>query len=130
MSLEVARDTIRSRAACVFYVDPNFACGTNNLRRRLVIYVNILLTVNDENDVEEIRGLLSEQGRLSREEPGCARFEVYHSESDPKMFLLCERWESQEAIDLHREARAYQEIYKPKVLPRVERVPIVSSLVE
>ena len=95
-----------------------------------MIYANILLTVRDENDIDEIRGLLSEQGRLSRAEPGCLRFEVYHSQADPRVFLLCERWESTQALDIHRTARAYQEIYKPKVLPRVDRVPHPSSIVE
>jgi quinol monooxygenase YgiN len=95
-----------------------------------MIYANIFLTVKDEKDVDEIARLLAEQGRLSRAEPGCLRFEVYHSQADPRVFLLCERWESPQALDDHRNARAYQEIYKPKVLPRVERVPHPSTLVE
>jgi len=95
-----------------------------------MIYGNILLTVNDENDVPEIRELLKEQGRLSREEPGCERFEVYHSQSDPKTFLLIERWASQEALDEHRKAKAYTEIYQPKVIPKVTRTPHMSDLVE
>jgi quinol monooxygenase YgiN len=95
-----------------------------------MIYANIFLTVRDEQKVEEIRGLLAEQGRLSRAEPGCLRFEVYHSQNDPKVFLLCERWESAEALDVHRTARAYKEIYQPKVLPFVDRVPHPSTLVE
>lgn len=95
-----------------------------------MIYVNIVLTVKDAGDVKEIRGLLGEQGRLSRAEPGCRRFEVYHSQNDPKVFLLSEHWESQEALDMHRKAKAYTEIYQPKVLPRVERTPHPSVLVE
>jgi quinol monooxygenase YgiN len=90
----------------------------------------IVLTVNEEADVAEVRGLLAEQGRLSRQEPGCRRFEVYHSQSDPKVFVLCEWWDSQETLDVHRTARAYTEIYQPKVLPRVSRVPHISTLVE
>lgn len=95
-----------------------------------MIYANILLTVNDPADIGKVQSLLSEQGRLSRGEPGCERFEVYHSESDPSTFLLIERWSDQAALDRHREARAYQTIYKPQVLPLVDRVPHVSSLVE
>ena len=91
---------------------------------------NIILTVRDESQIEEVRDLLAEQGRLSREEPGCLRFEVYHSQSEPKVFMLIERWESDEALDAHRQAKAYQEIYKPQVLPRADRVPHVSILVE
>lgn len=95
-----------------------------------MICLNIILTVRDENDVAEVRALLAEQGRLSRAEPGCLRFEVYHSEADPTVFILNERWESPEALDAHRRAKAFKEIYEPKVLPRVERAPHPSLLVE
>jgi quinol monooxygenase YgiN len=92
--------------------------------------LNVMLTVKDENDIDEIRGLLAQAAALSRDEPGCLRFEVYHSQSDPLQFLLCERWESEDAWKQHREERAVREIYQPKVLPKVERVPHVSTLVE
>jgi quinol monooxygenase YgiN len=95
-----------------------------------MICLNVILTVKNANDVDEIRGLLAEQGKLSRQEPGCLRFEVYHSTSDPKVFLLNERWESQAALDVHRTAKAYTEIYQPKVIPRVDRVPHPAELVQ
>jgi quinol monooxygenase YgiN len=95
-----------------------------------MIYTNIILTVTDAADVDEIQELLREQGRLSRAEPGCLRFEVYHSQADPQTFILVERWESQQALDVHRTARAYTEIYVPQVLPKATRVPHVSQLVE
>ena len=95
-----------------------------------MIYINVVLTVKDAADVAEIQSLLSEQGRLSRDEPGCHRFEVYHSQSDPKVFLLNEHWADQAAIDAHRKATAYTTIYQPKVLPKVERVPHPSDLVK
>jgi len=95
-----------------------------------MIYANIWLTVKDAKDVAEIRELLREQGRLSRAEPGCLRFEVYHSTVDEIRFLLVERWESSAALDLHRKAKAYTEIYQPKVLPKVERQGHVSTIIE
>ncbi len=88
-----------------------------------MIYANIWLTVKDPASVEQVRTLLSEQARLSREEPGCARFEVYHSQNDAARFLLVERWDSQEALDVHRTAHAYTTIYQPQVLPLVNREP-------
>ncbi len=91
---------------------------------------NIILTVTNESDVDDVRELLAEQGRLSRAEPGCLRFEVYHSQKDPQLFVLVERWESQEALDLHRTAKAYTEIYQPKVLTKAERVAHPSDLIE
>ena len=95
-----------------------------------MIHLFILLTVNDESDIDTVGDLLAEQGRLSRAEPGCARFDVYHSSSDARVFILNEQWESQEALDHHRTAKAYTEIYKPQVLPLVERVPHPAALVE
>lgn len=95
-----------------------------------MICINVHLTVRDESDVETIRNLLAEQARLSRQEPGCLRFEVYHSQADPRVFLLNEHWESSEALDVHRRATAFKTIYEPQVLPRVERVPHPSVLVE
>lgn len=95
-----------------------------------MIYANILLQVKDPQDIPEIRELLREQGRLSRAEPGCARFEVYQSTVDETRFFLIERWESPEALDLHRKAKAYTEIYQPKVLPKVERQGHVSTPIE
>ena len=94
-----------------------------------MIYANIILTVKQEfaADIDDIGRLLAQAGRLSRQEPGCERFEVYHSQSDPRVFLLCERWESQQALDAHRLAEAYTEIYQPKVRPPVERVTPAST---
>jgi quinol monooxygenase YgiN len=95
-----------------------------------VFCVNILLTVNDPADVGEISGLLAQAARLSRAEPGCLRFEVYHSQSDDRVFILCERWESKAAWETHRSAEAYKTIYHPRVLPKVDRVPHISTLVD
>ena len=95
-----------------------------------MICLNIILQVKSADDVEKVKGLLAEQGRLSRVEPGCLRFEVYHSSHDPTTFILNERWESQAALDAHRLAKAYTTIYAPQVLPLVNRTPHPSVLVE
>lgn len=85
--------------------------------------LNVVLTLKNAADAEEIEGLLTEACRLSREEPGCLRFDVYHSEADPATFVLVEHWASEQAWQDHREEKAFREIYEPQVLPRVERVP-------
>lgn len=95
-----------------------------------MIRVNILLTVKNAADVEKVRGLLSQQGSLSRAEPGCVRFEVYQSTNDSKFFVLNEWWSDQAALDEHRKATAYTTIYAPQVLPLVDRVPHPCVLVE
>jgi quinol monooxygenase YgiN len=85
--------------------------------------LNVVLTVKDESRIDEVAGYLAKAGRLSRAEPGCLSFEVCHSQSEPRVFLLCERWESEQALDDHRRREAYTTIYHPRVLPLVDRVP-------
>lgn len=92
--------------------------------------LNVWLTVKDSAHIETVKTLLAEQVKLSRAEPGCRRFEVYHSQADPRKFLLIERWGEKSDWEVHRTARAVTEIYVPKVLPLVEREPHVSTLVE
>jgi quinol monooxygenase YgiN len=86
-----------------------------------MLIMHIRLTVNDAADVDLVRGLLTEQARLSRLEPGCILFDAFQSNNDPKRFMLHERWESQAALDEHRKATAYTTIYAPQVLPKVTR---------
>jgi quinol monooxygenase YgiN len=86
-----------------------------------MLYLNILLTVKEKENVSQVRDLLTEAGRLSRQEPGCFRFEVYQSQNDETKFMLSEHWQDQAAIDVHRTAQAYSTIYKPRVLPLVIR---------
>jgi quinol monooxygenase YgiN len=94
-----------------------------------MIYLNVLLTVKDPATIEQVRELLTEQARLSRQEPGCLRFEVYQSQNDPTRFFLNEHWESPAAVDAHRKAHAYTTVYQPQVLPLVDREGHPSNLV-
>jgi len=95
-----------------------------------MLYMNIWLTVKNVSDVQKVRALLSQHGRLSKAEPGCRRFEVYHSKNDATRFLICEHWASQAELDEHRKAEGYTTIYQPQVLPLVDREPHPSNLVE
>ena len=92
--------------------------------------INVFLSVKDSDDVDTIRGLLAECGRQSRAEPGCVAFDVCHVQDSPETFILCERWESEQAWMDHKERQAVQEIYLPKVLPLVERTPYICGIVE
>jgi quinol monooxygenase YgiN len=94
-----------------------------------MLYLNVWLTVKDPANTQKVLELLAEQAHLSRKEPGCVRFEVYHSNNDPTKFLLHERWDSQEHLDVHRTAHAYTTVYQPQVLPLVNREPHPSALV-
>ena len=95
-----------------------------------MICLNVILTVKNEADIPKVRELMVQQREMTLQEPGCIRFEVYHSESDPKIFILNERWESEEALDVHRNADACTTIYFPHVVPLCDRVPHPSKLIE
>jgi quinol monooxygenase YgiN len=95
-----------------------------------MIRLNILLTAKEPESADKIKALLTEAARLSRAEPGCVRFEAYQSQNDPARFVLNEWWESQQALDVHRTAKAYTTIYQPQVLPLVTRDPHPSTLLE
>ena len=95
-----------------------------------MICLTILLTVKDAADVPKVRELLGAAMRKSRTEPGCLRFDVYHSTAEPRRFTLVEHWAGQEAIDAHRLAEAYTTIYKPHVMPLVDREGHPSTLLE
>ncbi|RLS54029.1 MAG: antibiotic biosynthesis monooxygenase, partial [Planctomycetota bacterium] len=53
-----------------------------------MIYLNIHLRVKDAVDIDKVGALLREQGRLSRAEPGCLRFDVYKSKNEASLYLL------------------------------------------
>ena len=95
-----------------------------------MIYLNVLLNVQQVGNIEQVRALLQHMAIASRAEPGCERFEVYHSHNEPAVFLLVERWATQAALDQHRLAKAFREHYTPLVLPLVDRVAHPSDLVE
>ncbi len=93
-----------------------------------MIYLNIILTVQDPANIETVKGLLGEAARLSREEAGCLRFEVYHSTADETKFILNEHWASPEAVEGHRTGVPYTQIYRSQVIPLVEREGHPSNL--
>lgn len=82
----------------------------------------VMLTPHDRASLPELRALLSEQARRSRTEPGCLRFDVFESSGGTETFFLIERWESNAALEVHRNADACRTLYFPKVVPLVDRV--------
>jgi quinol monooxygenase YgiN len=95
-----------------------------------MICLNIHLTARDAADVPRIHDLLAQAMHKSRTEPGCLRFDVYQSTAEPRRFTLVEHWADQAAIDAHRLAEAYTTIYKPQVMPLVDREAHPSTLLE
>lgn len=95
-----------------------------------MIHIHVVLTVRNLADVDKVRGLLKEHATASRAEPGCRRFELYQSESDPGVFVLDESYDSTRAVEEHRLGRTFREIYQPRILPLVERISHVCAKIE
>ena len=95
-----------------------------------MICLTIVLTAKDAADIPRLRDLLVQAMRKSREEPGCLRFDVYHSTAEPRRFTLVEHWADPAAIDAHRLAEAYPTIYTPQVMPLVDREGHPSTFLE
>ena len=87
----------------------------------------VILTAKDIGDLPKLRELMATQVHLSREEPGCVRFEAFESQTAPGTFIVVERWASQAALDQHRQARAITTVYIPQILPLVERTLHICS---
>lgn len=95
-----------------------------------MICLTILLTAKDPADVPKLRDLLAQAARSSRTEPGCLRYDVYHSSAEPRRFTLIEHWSDEPALDAHRLAAAYTTIYVPHVMPLVDRERHPGTLLE
>ncbi|HET6426122.1 MAG TPA: antibiotic biosynthesis monooxygenase [Planctomycetaceae bacterium] len=94
-----------------------------------MIYLYLWIHVTRSEDISLIAGHLARCTTLSRQETGCEKYEVYHSQRDPQRFLIVEHWTSQADWDRHRTGRAFLEIYQPEIMPRVTREPHVCDLV-
>lgn len=93
-----------------------------------MIDITVVLTAKSSEHVPTLRELLAKHANLSRQEPGCVRFEAFESQTVPNTFVLIERWASQAELDVHRTAEGFKTIYAPRVLPLVDRVAHVCQM--
>src|SRR5262245_8428581 len=52
-------------------------------RSRSMVYLNVLLTAKDPADAPAIADALRRAGALSKQEPGCLRWEAYQAKTQP-----------------------------------------------
>ena len=87
------------------------------------IYLNVMLTVRESEHLDAVQARLRLMAERSRAEVGCERFEIYHSQSDSRVFLLVETWSDAASLEAHRAGEAFTGFYVPEVLPYVDRQP-------
>jgi len=83
------------------------------------LIVNV--TVPKPEDVGPVAEAFAAMRPLCLAEDGCVHWDAYQSTEDAHRFTLVERWASRAHWEAHGEREAIQEIYLPRVLPRVER---------
>ncbi|MCC3763478.1 antibiotic biosynthesis monooxygenase [Glycomyces sp. TRM65418] len=83
------------------------------------LIVNV--TVPEPGDTAPVAEAFAAMRPLCLAEDGCVHWNAYQSVEDPGRFTLVERWASRAHWEAHGEGAAIQEIYLPRVLPRVER---------
>lgn len=95
-----------------------------------MFHILVMLNVKNESDIEKVGALLQEVSATTlKDEPCCKKLDVYHSEADPNLFILCEEWNTKADWVAHRDERAFKNIYQPQVLPLVQRDPHISQLI-
>lgn len=67
--------------------------------------LNIIATITVKPEFQEAFKLVTG----SRAEPGCLRYELNQSIEDPNIYIVVERWQSQQAIDLHNTTAHFTE---------------------
>jgi autoinducer 2-degrading protein len=74
--------------------------------------VNFVSMQVDADIVDDFRAAITANARGSRAEAGCLQFDVSVAKDDPGHFILYEKFESEAALDSHRETPHFQAYWK------------------
>jgi len=61
-------------------------------------------------NIEKILELTKEMVEITVKEEGCIKYEFFQDIKDPKVMLMIEEWESEEALNLHMAAEHFRRI--------------------
>ena len=64
--------------------------------------------VAKDDSINELKALLEMMVKPSREEPGCLLYNIYQLDEDPKTFVVVESWESEAALEGHKNTAHYK----------------------
>jgi len=76
---------------------------------------NVFFVAKDDK-INELKALLGTMVEASRAEDGCLLYNIYQTDSDPKTFVVIETWESEVALDGHKNSAHYKH-YKANFEP-------------
>jgi len=86
----------------------------------VVLAVTWMAKVGHEAEVAALFQKLTEQ---SRQEPGCAMYQVHRHKTEPRRFFIYEQYKDDAALEAHRNAPHFLQFARkdlPKIADRVE----------
>ena len=66
-----------------------------------------VIFVAKEESIEELKALLTTMVDASRAEEGCLLYNIYQMQDKPTTFVVIETWESDTALDGHKQSAHY-----------------------
>jgi quinol monooxygenase YgiN len=72
------------------------------------MYVVVAKWVAREGHVDAVEQLLRVNAQASRDEAGCREFTVLHSTTEPRTYLLYEKYDDEAAFQAHRESAHFK----------------------
>lgn len=101
---------LSNRSAQIPYTEPNRCIGvTPQVKHPVQLnYINLMLRLNcffqaKEGRYEEALDAALALVAASQKEEGCVSYDVFESGTRADVFMICETWASQEALDAHKQ---------------------------
>lgn len=69
-----------------------------------MIRLNAFFTLKEGVSTEQVLAITNELVAKSRQDEGCKGYDLFQSTTNPRVFMFCESWESQEALEKHSAA--------------------------
>jgi quinol monooxygenase YgiN len=88
-------------------------------RTMVVLAVTWMAKAGHEADVAAVFQKLTEQ---SRQEPGCAMYQVHRHKTEPRRFFIYEQYKDDAALEAHRTAPHFLQLAKKDLLKVADRV--------
>lgn len=86
------------------------------------IYLTVVVKVKPEHQ-QEIKDFLKSLPELSKKEEACIEYDVHQSIDDENTFILNEKWESLNGLNLHNEQSYSKEFFAS--FDKLQEYPII-----
>lgn len=75
-----------------------------------MIRLNAFFEVKSNIDLAKVKSLTDELVEKSRKDKGNKGYDLYQSSTNPLVYMFCESWENDEALDIHSNSEHFVRI--------------------